>query len=507
MQTNSIFAVLILLISSFFADVEVLLRTKDGNEIAGTLAITTIKMKTTLGELSIDADAITNIHFGKPAIVTRRDGIKIEGEMLTDKFVIKTKSGMQTIQASKLSRFATQKPAKPIPGATVDGMHTNGMSYHVRVPAVFDIKKTYDTIVLFHGSNMNSRAYLDTLVATWPAISDECIIIGINGEYRVKDSPDDNPAYNYTYVNFVGKSTFTGFPGTDRESPALVAELLQQLKTQLPIKRFFVGGHSQGGFLTYSVLMNYPDLIAGAFPIAGGVIFQCEPTAYADTKIRELQRKVPVAIVHGDTDAVVSPSMSKDAYTNFLDDGFLSIRLFTHKTAAHMYGLLPVDEAIRWIRGMASDRPEELIKFAQLQFDAGSYRDAAEALTRARNLDKAGKYKTSIASIYSQVTKLAEPEALSFAEQIIKNQDSSWVDGFFAFRERFGALDCARPALDAFAKLRAAHREPAEKLYNEALGDFQNGKKSDAYAKCKEIIDKYYASPRYARAKKWQPEK
>ena len=28
--------------------------------------------------------------------------------------------------------------------------------------------------------------------------------------------------------------------------------------------RYFVGGHSQGGFLTYSLLMNDPDLIAGA---------------------------------------------------------------------------------------------------------------------------------------------------------------------------------------------------------------------------------------------------
>src|SRR5207237_4615556 len=110
---------------------------------------------------------------------------------------------------------------------------------------------------------------------------------------------------NYTYVDYVGRSTFKGFPGTDRQSPALVAEALEDLREAYPVARYFVGGHSQGGFLTYSLLMNFPEMVAGAFPISAGVIFQCEPTAYADPAVRAAQRAVPLAIVHGKGDPLV----------------------------------------------------------------------------------------------------------------------------------------------------------------------------------------------------------
>ena len=132
---------------------------------------------------------------------------------------------------------------------------------------------------------MNASDYVGTLAAAWPDIARDYIILGINGELPSNLS-GERPIFNYTYVNYVGRSTFGGFPGTDRESPALVREALDELKEVYPVKHYFVGGHSQGGFLTYSLLMNSPEAIAGAFPISAGVIFQCEPSAYADAKLK-----------------------------------------------------------------------------------------------------------------------------------------------------------------------------------------------------------------------------
>src|SRR4029077_4013304 len=163
--------------------------------------------------------------------------------------------------------------------------------------------KRWPAIVILHGSNMNTKAYVETLAAAWPEIGRDYLILGINGE--VPSDIGEEPRFNYTYVNFVGRSTYGGFPGTDRESPALVAEALSELKQVYPIVRYFVGGHSQGGFLTYSLLMNSPTLIAGAFPISCGVIFQCEPEAYRDEPLRKAQRSVPLAIVHGRNDPLV----------------------------------------------------------------------------------------------------------------------------------------------------------------------------------------------------------
>ncbi len=113
----------------------------------------------------------------------------------------------------------------------------------------------------------------------------------------------------------MGRSTYGGFPGTDRESPALVREAMEDLKKAYPIKHYFVGGHSQGGFLTYALLMNSPDLIAGAFPISAGLLIQAEPAVFEDKALKEAQRAVPLAIVHGKTDpsgrASTAPSMPR----------------------------------------------------------------------------------------------------------------------------------------------------------------------------------------------------
>jgi predicted esterase len=172
--------------------------------------------------------------------------------------------------------------AKLVAGKLVDGSTRGLLTYTVRAPEGYQRgdQKKWPTILILHGSNMNSKAYVNTIAAAWPDIGKDFLILGINGETPSDIGPD--PRFNYTYVDYVGRSTFKGFPGTDRESPALVAEALDELVKVYPIGKIFVGGHSQGGFLTYSLLMNFPEKFAGAFPNSAGVIFQCEPKAYED---------------------------------------------------------------------------------------------------------------------------------------------------------------------------------------------------------------------------------
>ena len=128
---------------------------------------------------------------------------------------------------------------------------------------------------------MNGQSYVNTIAAAWPEIGKDFIILGINGE--TASELGDDPHFNYTYVNYVGRSIHQGFPGTDRESPALVNQAMNELKEVYPIDHYLVGGHSQGGFLTYSLLMNFPDSMAGAFPISAGLlIFNAIPSVYTD---------------------------------------------------------------------------------------------------------------------------------------------------------------------------------------------------------------------------------
>ena len=168
----------------------------------------------------------------------------------------------------------------------MDGSTKNLITYCVRAPEGYkegDAKR-WPTLVILHGSNMNARDYVATLASAWPDIARDYLILGINGE--VPSDLGDQPRFNFSYVNYMGRSTYKGFPATDRESPGLISEALDELRKAYPVGRYFVGGHSQGGWLTYSLLMNFPERIAGAFPISCGLMFQCEPDAYKDEALR-----------------------------------------------------------------------------------------------------------------------------------------------------------------------------------------------------------------------------
>ena len=265
-----------------------------------------------------------------------------------------------------------------------DGSAKNGMTYHLAVPPAYDARKGLPAIVILHGSNMSSKSYVQTILSAWPKLAQRYIIIGIDGETRVKGSPDSSPAYNYSYVSYVGKSKYRGFPGSERESPALIPEVIAEIKEKLRIGKIFIGGHSQGGFCAYSTFMNFPELFAGAFPVSAGLIVQCEPSAYDDEKVRALQRKAALAIVHGETDGEVDFALGRAAHESFLEEGFPAIHLFTHKTAGHRFGLLPVEDAVGWLEEMSDENPRALLKTAEKRIAKGEYRDALASLQRAR---------------------------------------------------------------------------------------------------------------------------
>jgi len=401
---------------------------------------------------------------------------------------------------------------KLVPGKIVDGSTVNGLTYSARAPEKYrdgDAKK-WPAVVILHGSNMNARAYVNTIAAAWPDIARDYLLVGINGENRVAagGAAGGEPRFNYTYVNYVGRSTYKGFPGTDRESPALVAEALTDLRQAYPISRYFVGGHSQGGFLTYSLLMNFPEMIAGAFPISAGVIIQCEPGAYADEKLKAAQRAVPLAIVHGRQDPVVKFDMGQYAATLFGDAGWPAFRLFADDTGAgHMFARLPVNQAIRWLEAQASDDPAKLLEFAERRLKAKGYRDAVAALNRARGMKLDDAAKQRLDRLDRQVDAEAAGGAKEFLARIKDSADHGWIEPFLAYRDSFEFAPAAGEVMRAFDALRAEHAGPAKKLMNEARAAFQKGRRDDGYAKCQEIVDHYYAAPAYRVVKRWLAER
>ena len=80
--------------------------------------------------------------------------------------------------------------------------------------------KRWPAVVILHGSNMNAKAYVPPSRRPGPTSRDH-LILGINGE--VPSDLGEEPRFNFSYVNFMGRSTYKGFPATNRESPGLIS--------------------------------------------------------------------------------------------------------------------------------------------------------------------------------------------------------------------------------------------------------------------------------------------
>lgn len=80
--------------------------------------------------------------------------------------------------------------------------------------------------------------------------------------------------------------------------------LVEHLKETLPVdsQRIYVGGQSMGGFGTWAVLADYPQLFAAGIPVSGG------------GSVRKLKRNLqaPVWVFHGANDPIVRVSKSRE---------------------------------------------------------------------------------------------------------------------------------------------------------------------------------------------------
>ena len=216
---------------------------------------------------------------------------------------------------------------------------------------------------------------------------------------------------------------------------------------------------------------------------------------------RSAQRLVPLAIVHGKNDPVQDFGMSRYAAGNFGEHGWPGLRLFSSDTAGHMFMLLPVGEAIRWLEAMASDDPEVLVAFAEKQAGADHDRDAVAALRNLKGLKQTDAQKERADRLRASIDAKARARAEEFLPKIQANKDGAWVDDFLAFRDEFEFADGARPAMAAFEALRKKQEQDAQRLFNEAIMLFRQGKQAEGYAKYQEIVEKDYASSRYRNTK------
>lgn len=380
------------------------------------------------------------------------------------------------------------KVAEARPGETTEGQSEAGLIYYLRVPKDWDGQRRYPMVIITHGSNANSKDYVATFPASWPTLAEDHVLVGVNGEGLSSGSKPGAVGHNASYINFSGPGKGPAF--AQHQTPALLAETVKELKARLPVDRVYVGGHSQGGFLTYATFLYYPELFDGAFPMSCNLLVQCEPTWFGKDAI-EKQRRIAVAPIHGRADTTVPFSSGQYAEQRMEELAIPRLHFFAPEQQGHAFMFLPVEPAIRWLDAMTSTDPGALLDFAEQQLAAREWRDASAAAQRARSLDKAGTLAARADAVELAVDAAAAPEAARLVTAIAKTKDNSWVDDFWTFRRQFGCTPGAAKCLAAYDKLRDKHTKPADELWEAARNASGEAERK---SKQREIAEKYYAS-------------
>ena len=108
------------------------------------------------------------------------------------------------------------------------------------------------------------------------------------------------------WMEYNEKGAWKDNPGTASVYQATLMELIESFVSQHPgidVDRIYVGGCSNGGYMTMDLILNYPDFFAAAYPI-------CE--SYMDSGISDEQlariKDLPIWFVYAQNDGTVDPS-------------------------------------------------------------------------------------------------------------------------------------------------------------------------------------------------------
>jgi predicted esterase len=152
--------------------------------------------------------------------------------------------------------------------------------YRIFVPASYDGSKAYPVIIALHGMGGDENSYFDQY---------------LQGAFKV-----DAEKRGYIVACPKGREPASMYTGSAERD---VMDVLEEVRRayRIDADRIYLTGHSMGGYGTWSLAMNHPEIFAALAPVAGGG----NPAAMS--KIAH----IPQLVVHGDNDKTVPVERSR----------------------------------------------------------------------------------------------------------------------------------------------------------------------------------------------------
>lgn len=231
--------------------------------------------KNDAGALTVDSD--DNVHYADSALTEKN---YIEYMQAQDQYV----------SWDELFAYKEYKNADTV------------LPYRIYVPFNYTADKKVPILVNLHGAglrgndNQQQLKFIDTMLLQTDMPVDDAIII----------FPQCPEGQKWVDSNWsVGSYSLATTPESN-ELKAVV-ELVQQLMQDYPVdeNRIYAMGFSMGGYGTWNLLMNHPDLFAAGVPMCGA----------GDPQQAEVLKDIPIWAVHGAMDPTVPVQGSRDMET------------------------------------------------------------------------------------------------------------------------------------------------------------------------------------------------
>ena len=324
--------------------------------------------------------------------------------------------------------FVTAK--KEFEPGKLSTIKTDDVHYAIRVPKKLDKKNGTNTIVFIHGSNMRGENYAGSL-ETASELKD-WILIGPTGPHQAGEN-----AYNHD-------------PGDEKYIGEIVEDVEERLKVK--IGRLYVGGHSQGGFLSHAVAAHLPERVDGVLAVSSGS--WATPKKLMKKGKGRTKSPIPVAIVHAQNDPIVGFGASVAVYDGYVKAKHPAARLFGPADGLHMFMRLPILEAIAWLDLMNSDDKGEVSKVLSKTKASKDPRTAWDAAHRLKELSKGKSTKADgvIKSLKVEAKKRAKDLEKRLKKAKKKGADPELIAEAWLFLGDYGMLEPTggwRDALEA----------------------------------------------------------
>lgn len=270
---------------------------KDGEEIAKPIAIRIARglnaqaaaLKTRIATMKADLQKRnqTSLLFALPTVEYNASMIDLvnAGQLAVERTDVKAALTEAAAQLDQIIKG--EHPLKTKRGdlhlAYVSAVDNTLQPYRLFIPTKYDAAKKWPLVVALHGMGGDENSFFASYN---------------NGEIkRIAE------ARGYLVVTPKGRQPASMYYGAAEQD---VLDVIKEVKREFAIDedRVYLMGHSMGGYGSWSIATNHPDLFAAIAPISGG------GTPFVMAKLRGIAH-IPWIVIHGDKDPTVPVEESR----------------------------------------------------------------------------------------------------------------------------------------------------------------------------------------------------